>query len=412
MAPVGEAITPRHAATVTFEYGGYVGGSKGRGKGVPADGRRLLKQPRGISFDPADGSLLVADFGNHCVYRFATDGDGSGCVAAGEEGYFLIEVDPMKDIDKPLGPPEGEGRLLNRPIAIAPCADGFYVLDCQECRVQRFAKDDKNAGAAVVVVPAPGSTAKKSVHQPEALKYPRQLLPCEDGSIIVCDTWSHRVLKFPPAGAVGEDGRPAGPAVMAGHPNSCGTRADQLAFPSSIAVAQDGSLLVTDTNNHRIQRFSPGAGASAEGKTIFGSASGKAGAGLGELNMPTGICIDIDGSILVADRFNSRVLRLRDGAKDAEVVAGSDLVNKPWGVCVGDDGAVYVSDEREGRVLRIGGRQLELRVQAPKAVKAVGKKAKAAEQAKEPTPESAPEPAVKETPAPKLVLNADANALD
>ena len=93
----------------------------GRGKGAGKDGRRHLRQPRGIHVDSAsgsvgarrpgrlfslrlrhlpcvakDGALYVADFTNYCVFRFAAD-DSRGQVVAGEEGKQLMDVNYLKD---------------------------------------------------------------------------------------------------------------------------------------------------------------------------------------------------------------------------------------------------------------------------------------------------------------------------
>merc|ERR1712144_101341 len=98
------------------------------------------------------------------------------------------------------------------------------------------------------------------------------------------------------------------------------------------------------------------------GATVAGSAEGLPGSGLDELNMPTGLCLDPrDGSILVVDRMNARVLRFpAGGAREGEVVVGPDhQLERPWGVCQDATGAIYVSDERGYRVLK---------VEAPKAL--------------------------------------------
>lgn len=189
----------------------------------------------------------------------------------------------------------------------------------------------------------------KSEAVPEAIKHPRGFSVCEDGSILVCDTWSHRVMQFTLGDATDK------PTVLAGTSNSCGNAAEKLAFPSVCLLCPDGSILVTDTNNHRVQRFEPG---QTVATTVAGSKSGQSGSGPGELNMPTGLCLDpSDGSFLVADRVNGRVLRFPADSRagDAgEVIAGPELLQRPWGVCLGQDGSIYVSDERQAVVLKLG----------------------------------------------------------
>jgi glucose/arabinose dehydrogenase len=318
--------------------------------GVSEEGLRKMKMPRGMHAC-ADGSLLVADFGNHCVFRFKP-GDLKGEVVAGEEGRALPEVDPMKDIDKcmPMAAPEGAGYRVKAPGDVCEdSADGIFVLDTQDCRVQLFGGPNRG-GPATLVLPAD----QKSLAAPEAVKNPRALFRCENGALVVVDTWSHRVVKF------GAPGGPEGsekPVLLAGTPNSTGSAPEKLCYPSAAAFGADGALYVTDTNRPRVQRFEPGP--PTPGKTVVGSKeAGKAGKGLAELDMPTGLCIDPrDGSLLVADRGNARVLRFKAAARagdEGEVVAGPEEgLERPWGLCLDAEGALYVSDERKGMVLKL-----------------------------------------------------------
>merc|ERR1712072_316662 len=72
--------------------------------------------------------------------------------------------------------------------------------------------------------------------------------------------------------------------------------------------------------------------------------------------MGTGLCIDArDGSLLVADRMNARVLRFpTSGAPEGEVVIGPEHLERPWGICQDAQGAIYVSDERKAIVVKLG----------------------------------------------------------
>jgi len=319
----------------------------------------------------SDGSLLVADFGSHCVLRFS-EADSKGKVVAGTSGKILPNVDYMKDLDKPgpVGAVDGAGFLLKRPVAVCMSdAADLLVLDSDACEVQSFALSASFAsGKACRMMPPETAPPQRSVNNPDSVKYPRSFHQCSDGSLVICDTWSHRVLKFPPG-----DARLEAAEVLAGKPNSAGARVEQLNFPSCVAFGADGSLYVADTNNHRVQRFAPGSSAESAGETVAGSKSGEAGSGLGQLNMPTGICFELDGSMLVADRMNARLLRYpaskvgTGGAFEApEVVLGSEVLARPWGVDVGG-GSIFVSDERRGAVFKLEGAAASDKKFAPKA---------------------------------------------
>eukprot|EP00930_Biecheleria_cincta_P003005 TRINITY_DN103946_c0_g1_i1.p1 TRINITY_DN103946_c0_g1~~TRINITY_DN103946_c0_g1_i1.p1 ORF type:complete len:385 (+),score=75.14 TRINITY_DN103946_c0_g1_i1:98-1252(+) len=337
--------------SVVFQYG--IGE---KGKGITSDGRRVLEQPRGLHL-AEDGTLYVADFGNYCVVRYGPS-DAKGRVVAGEPGKQLGDVDYLKDIDGPLKPADGEGYLLKNPVDVALDHQGrLLVLDCGKARVQRFEPVGANSqpGKGEIVVPHRNAPNPKSFSAPEALKQPRAMLRDRDGSLVICDTWSHRLLRFLEEPEDGSNIRAAQePQLLAGTSNSTEAVPEKLCYPSSMVLCDDGSVLVSDTNNHRIQRFETG---KKEGKTIAGSEKGQAGNGLGELNMPAGICLDpTDGSLLVADKANARLLRFRSGSRagdPGELLAGPELLQRPWGVVVGSDGAVYVSDERQAVVLKL-----------------------------------------------------------
>lgn len=342
-------------------------GSGERAYGLDADQRRRLKQPRGLHI-AADGSLFVADFGAHCVVKFKPN-DEAGNVVAGKEGKILSEVDPMKDLDKctPMGPADGEGYLLKRPAAVCEGENGgLYVMDMEDARVLSFAP---GAGSkAEPIMPAPGAPPGKSKHSPETVKYPRSMFIHEDGTLVICDSWSHRVLAFP---AAGKPGASESPQVIAGTPMSCGKSAQKLSFPSFAAFRPDGALLVTDTNNHRVQCFQ--FGKPNMGVTVAGSWKAQRGDGLQELNMPTGICVDPnDGSFYVADRGNSRVLRFPAGSTagtPGEVIAGPELLERPWDVRLDSEGSVYISDERLCVVYKLKRDAIDMRVLQKKALK-------------------------------------------
>src|SRR5205807_10458886 len=81
----------------------------------------------------------------------------------------------------------------------------------------------------------------------------------------------------------------------------------QFDFPRGIAAESSGNILVADTNNGRIQKFSPDG--------TFLSTFGKPGGGEGELKEPNGIAVDRSGNMYVADALNQHILKFKpDGS--------------------------------------------------------------------------------------------------
>jgi hypothetical protein len=73
---------------------------------------------------------------------------------------------------------------------------------------------------------------------------PRGIAVGNDGSLYVTDQNNHRVVVFDRLGEYTAEW------------GSYGSSAGMFIFPSGIAIAQDGSVIVSDSGNHRVQRFS------------------------------------------------------------------------------------------------------------------------------------------------------------
>ena len=90
-----------------------------------------------------------------------------------------------------------------------------------------------------------------------------------------------------------------------------GVENGEFDYPRGMTVTTSGNVLVADTNNNRIQKFSLNG--------VFLSIIGRKGEGAGELQEPCGIATDSTGNIYVADTANQRVQKLRaDGTFLAE----------------------------------------------------------------------------------------------
>ena len=120
----------------------------------------------------------------------------------------------------------------------------------------------------------------------------------------------------------------------------------QLDFPRGLAADNSGNILVADSNNGRLQKFS------ATG--VFISVIGKMGPGPGEFKDPSGIAVDASGNIYVADAANHRVQKLKpDGTFLAEWKGPEPGFYGPRDVAIGPDNSVYVADQGHSRIVRL-----------------------------------------------------------
>jgi DNA-binding beta-propeller fold protein YncE len=121
-----------------------------------------------------------------------------------------------------------------------------------------------------------------------------------------------------------------------------GTEEGQFDSPTGIAVDASGNILVADSNNGRIEKFSP--------TGAFLSTIGTKGSGHGQLGQPNGIAIDRAGNIYVAEASNHRVQKLApDGTFIAEWAPG---FYGPRRIAIGPDDSIYVVDQGRTRIVK------------------------------------------------------------
>jgi DNA-binding beta-propeller fold protein YncE len=149
---------------------------------------------------------------------------------------------------------------------------------------------------------------------------------------------------FVPTSAAPVKGSPPAPGISLFEAGP-GKENGQFDFPRGLAVDNSGNILVADTNNGRLQKFSP--------TGVFLNVFGKAGRGPGEFQQPCGIAADSSGNIYVADVLNNRIQKLKpDGTFVAEWKGPETGFYGPRDVVVGPDNSVYVLDQGNSRVVK------------------------------------------------------------
>ncbi|MFL6590520.1 MAG: NHL repeat-containing protein [Chthoniobacterales bacterium] len=123
-----------------------------------------------------------------------------------------------------------------------------------------------------------------------------------------------------------------------------GAARGQFDFPRGIAADPSGNILVSDSNNGRIQKFAPNG--------AFISFFGTMGNGPGELKDPNGLAIDSRGNVYVADCGNHRVQKFApDGRFIAEWRGPVPGFYGPRDIWIsGDD--LYVVDQGRSRIVK------------------------------------------------------------
>jgi DNA-binding beta-propeller fold protein YncE len=143
--------------------------------------------------------------------------------------------------------------------------------------------------------------------------------------------------------------------------------AQPLTDPRAAVMDKRGNLYILERGGHALRVVD------AKGKIKTVAGTGKKGMGTGKgleaaLNGPKHLCIDADSSVLIADTENHRIVRYspKDGTLSAVAgtgkkgmagVEGDPLkaeLNQPHGVAVHPKtGDIYIADSSNGRVLKI-----------------------------------------------------------
>jgi DNA-binding beta-propeller fold protein YncE len=124
-----------------------------------------------------------------------------------------------------------------------------------------------------------------------------------------------------------------------------GTQKGEFDSPTGIAVDNNGNILVADTANGRIEKFSP--------TGAFISSIGTKGSGHGQFADPNGIAVDWDGNVYVAEVGTHRVQKLAsDGTFVAEWKGPEPGFYGPRRIAVDTAGSIYVVDQGHTRIVK------------------------------------------------------------
>ena len=244
--------------------------------------------------------------------------------------------------DLKIGSTGAEPGQLNAPRELALAPDGsLYVADSRNNRIQHYSSDGTYIN---------GWGSFKDQTQGEAqlgtFNEPWGIAVSKDGSVFVSDTWNHRIQKF------SADGKPL---TSWGR---FGQSTDELGFygPRGLAFDPEGRLYVADTGNNRISIFDQ------NGKFI--SSFGTPGTDSGQFSEPVGVFVDDTGLVYVTDTWNRRVqvFSHNPDLSEFQPIAswnvsgwfGGSNENKPF-IAVDQGGHVFITDPEGYRVIEFDG---------------------------------------------------------
>ena len=183
------------------------------------------------------------------------------------------------------------------------------------------------------------------------------------GNLYIADTDSGRIRKVASDGLINtvagngtnSSSGDGGPATAAG------------LWPVGVTIDAQGNLYIAEENNQRIRKVTPdGLISTAAGSGIRGSSGDGGPATAARLDHPTGVTIDAQGNLYIADNGNSRIRKVTpDGL--ISTVAGNGSYSfsgdggpateaglaGPQGVTIDSQGNLYIAASVENRIRKV-----------------------------------------------------------
>jgi sugar lactone lactonase YvrE len=319
-------------------------GTGGIGDGGPASAAQL-SFPNGLAFDP-QGNLFIADTNNLRIRRI----DGSTGIITTVAGSGTIGS--IGD-----GGPASSATLSN-PADVALDASGnLFLTEYESNRVRKVTAATRVistvAGTGVAGFSGDGGPATAArLWTALTVKVDR------NANLFIGDTFNSRIRKV--TSATGVISTVAGDGQVGYGGDGGPATAAHLAYPVGMALDSSGNLFFAEFINHTVRRVDAGTGviSTVAGTGIAGFSGDGGPASSARLDSPVGVAFSPTGQLFIADGYNNRIRRVDLSTGVITTVAGNGdfnfsgdggpataaALNTPTGIAIDAEGNIFIAD--------------------------------------------------------------------
>jgi large repetitive protein len=312
-----------------------------------------LNTPMGVALDAA-GNVFIADTWNNVIRKVSADGSNITTIAGtGTAGYSGD------------GGAAGAAQLSSPRGIVVDSSGNIIFADAGNQRIREI-----SAGTGTITTIAGTGTAGYSGDNGAAtnaeLNWPRGVALDTTGDIFFTDTANSVVREIDASGTITTV---AGNGTYGfGGDGGSATNAE-LSWPRSIAVDDSGNIYIADTMNNVIREVVGGTITTFAGDATAGYSGDGASAADAELNWPTGLALDGQGNLLIADQTNNAIRKIDLSSGLISTVAGTGnlgysgdggpgiaaTLNGPSSVAIGSPGELLFTDQFNNVIRKVTG---------------------------------------------------------
>jgi hypothetical protein len=314
------------------------------GTGKPATGARI-SWPYSVSAD-IGGNVFVCEGDNQVIRRIDLIPGILRLIAGTHEEGFAGD-----------GGPATSAQFSFPSCVVVDSRRHVWIADSGNMRVRRI---DASTGFVRTVAGKAGRgfSGDGGPATQALLDVPNTIAVDANGNLFISDANNNRVRRVDARSGIIDT------VLGTGEPGYNGDGADaretQIGLVNGLALDAAGNLYFSDASNNRVRRVD------AQTKivtTVAGTGepgfAGDGGSALeARLRYPAGLALDVDGSILIADRFNNRIRRVDGETGIITTLAGTGVegytgdggpatdaqLNEPSAISLDPAGVLYIAD--------------------------------------------------------------------